>query len=96
MIPAQLHSLRFFVFFSTYQNSPSCCDLDASNSRSRSLNAFHSQLLSDQAPPQIPPYSEPAHGLRSLTRFVSCKALMLVCESMADCVVRTRASPVTQ
>lgn len=80
----------------TYQNSPSCCDRDASNSRSRSLNAFHSQLLSDQAPFQIPPYSLPAHGLRSLTKFVSWGALIPFCESIADCVVRTRAKPVTQ
>jgi hypothetical protein len=78
----------------THQNSPSYCDLDAKSSRSRSLSAFHSQLRSDQAPVHMPPHSLPAHGLRSLIRFVSCEPLLLLCDE-SD-VVLTLASPVTQ
>lgn len=76
------------------QNSPSFCDRDASSSRSRSLNAFHSQLRSDQAPPQTPPHSPPAQGLRNRIKLVSNEPPLIWDES--EDVVRIRARPVMQ
>lgn len=77
----------------TYQNSPSCCVLEANSSLSLSLNAFHSQLRSDHGPTQTPPHSPPAHGLLNLTRFVSWPILLW---GASDETVLTLANPVTQ
>lgn len=76
------------------QNSPSFWEREASSSLSLSLNAFHSQLRSDQAPPHTPPHSPPAQGLRSLMRFVSKEPPLIWDES--EEVVRMRARPVMQ
>lgn len=93
---SQITTKRARNSWTDIQNSPSSCVLDASSSRSLSLKAFHSQLLSDQAPPHTPPYSPPAQGLCSLIRFVSWE-LPELWDAFDELVfVRTLAKPVIE